>query len=307
MGKPYKTYNQQLKILRSRNLGIRNPSKTLRVLEKENYYCVINGYKELFIDKGYIPPKGSDILEKYISNTDFEDIYNLYSFDKELKQLFLNTLINFENNMKSIISYYFSKETSKKGNAAYLDFNNYDSSKRSEALSLVSTLFSCFQKFGKKDRSIKHYLDNHDEVPLWVLVNILTFGNISALYFCCPKNIQSNISNHLLTDRKREYRNCNMTIYNDELELFLKAATHFRNLCAHDNRFYNAEYNYKDKADKKRRASLYSFLLSMQKFISKKDYDKLCKSIESLKNTYTDSFTYPSIMDDVYKQMGFKV
>lgn len=307
MGKPFKTYNQQLKILRSRGLGIRNSSKTLRVLEKENYYCVINGYKDLFIDKGYIPAKSSDIPEKYLPNTDFEDIFSLYSFDKELKQLFLNVLLSFENNMKSLIAYYFSKETKNEGNAAYLDFNSFDSTKRSDSLKLISTLFSSFNNFGKKDNSIKHYLDNHDEVPLWVLVNVLTFGNISFFYGCCKRNVQNNITNHLFNDRKREYRNFNLTIYNEELELFLKTATHFRNLCAHDNRFYNAEYSYTDSKRIKRRITLYSFLLSMEKFIPKKDYEVLCNCVDALKNKYTDNFTDPTIMDEVYRQMGYKI
>lgn len=30
--------------------------------------------------------------------------------------------------------------------------------------------------------SIDHYLAHHGHVPLWVLVNVLTFGNISHLY-----------------------------------------------------------------------------------------------------------------------------
>lgn len=307
MGKPFKTYNQQLKILRSRGLGIRNSSKTLRILEKENYYCVINGYKDLFIDLRYNPPIGSEIPEKYLPNTDFEDIFSLYSFDKELKQLFLNVLISFENNMKSLISYYFSKETKKEGNAAYLDFNSFDSSKRSDSLKLISTLFSSFNNFGKKDKSIKHYLDNHDEVPLWVLVNILTFGNISSFYYCCKRNVQINITNHLLNDRKREYRSFNLTIYNKELEQFLKTATYFRNLCAHDNRFYNAEYNYKDSENKSRRTTINSFLLSLEKFIPKKDYEILFNCVDALKNKYADCFTDPSVMDEVYKQMGYRI
>lgn len=45
--KIYKTHKQQLRILRSRGMNIAKGSrgsKTMRTLERENYYSVINGY-----------------------------------------------------------------------------------------------------------------------------------------------------------------------------------------------------------------------------------------------------------------------
>lgn len=51
--KSYKSYRQQLNILRSRGMVIgkgSQGSRVMRILERENYYNVINGYKELFLD-----------------------------------------------------------------------------------------------------------------------------------------------------------------------------------------------------------------------------------------------------------------
>ena len=45
--KPFKSHNQQLKVLRQRGMIV--PSRAKRDLENENYYNVINGYKELFL------------------------------------------------------------------------------------------------------------------------------------------------------------------------------------------------------------------------------------------------------------------
>lgn len=47
--KSYKSYRQQLNILRSRGMVIgkgSQGSRVMRILERENYYNVINGYKE---------------------------------------------------------------------------------------------------------------------------------------------------------------------------------------------------------------------------------------------------------------------
>lgn len=45
MTKPFKTHNQLLKILRNRGVVISDGAKAKRILERENYYCIINGYK----------------------------------------------------------------------------------------------------------------------------------------------------------------------------------------------------------------------------------------------------------------------
>lgn len=50
--KVYKTHKQQLKILRSRGMNIAKGaqgSKAMRVLERENYYSVINGYIDICV------------------------------------------------------------------------------------------------------------------------------------------------------------------------------------------------------------------------------------------------------------------
>ena len=46
--KEYKTFNQQMIILRSRGMTVPSDGKPKRFLEQENYYNVINGYKDLF-------------------------------------------------------------------------------------------------------------------------------------------------------------------------------------------------------------------------------------------------------------------
>lgn len=86
MSKPFKTYRQQLAILRSRGLDIKNGSRAIRILKRENYYSVINGYKNIFLDK-----KSS--VEKYKQGTSFEDIYSLFDFDRNIRHLFLKNIL----------------------------------------------------------------------------------------------------------------------------------------------------------------------------------------------------------------------
>ena len=78
--KIYTTLRQQLKILRSKNMNISingQGAKVKKILERENYYSVINGYKDPFIQT-------SSNNETFISNTQFENLYTLFTFDRNV-------------------------------------------------------------------------------------------------------------------------------------------------------------------------------------------------------------------------------
>ncbi|MDD2375979.1 MAG: Abi family protein [Clostridia bacterium] len=79
--KEFKTYDIQVEILKSRDISIKDDLLAIGVLEKENYYNLINGYKDLFLDI-------SSSEEKYINGTEFNEIVSLFEFDRELKVIF---------------------------------------------------------------------------------------------------------------------------------------------------------------------------------------------------------------------------
>ena len=97
--KPFKTYRQQLKILRNRGLDINDGSKAIRILEQENYYSLINGYKDLFLIKDSNEAAVSP--EQYIIGSSFYEIYALYCFDRDLRSILLKELLKLERSMKS--------------------------------------------------------------------------------------------------------------------------------------------------------------------------------------------------------------
>lgn len=86
MDKPFKTYNQQLKILRDINMMIKNGSKAIKVLKREDYYNIINGYKDIFLDL-------SAPTETYKTGTEFEQLHALFEFDRNLRGLFLKYIL----------------------------------------------------------------------------------------------------------------------------------------------------------------------------------------------------------------------
>ena len=69
MDKVYSSTNDQIRILRSRGMIITDVDSAMRIINLENYYNLINGYKQPFIDTTYL---GSD--ERYLPGTKFEEI-----------------------------------------------------------------------------------------------------------------------------------------------------------------------------------------------------------------------------------------
>ncbi|MEK4231275.1 Abi family protein [Solibacillus sp. FSL H8-0538] len=309
--KPFKTHRQQLAILRARGLKINNGSKALRILENESYYAVINGYKDFFLVKDAIAK--NKIPETYIPNATFEEIYELYSFDRDLRNTLLEYLLKFESNIKSKIAYRFSEKY--KEPHAYLILKNYTrhQTKLKDVLSLISTISNTISKNGKKKGSIAHYLDKHDGVPLWVLVNYLTIGNMQYFYSCLDNSLQNTIAKDFAISYKRDYGNV-IHYTPDMLESTLKTVTYFRNVCAHEERLYNFKlHKPAPSADIAKALSLgihlldkgniFTVLSFLKLVLPKKEHQKMIKNITKIICTYSPKFNSISF-DAILLEMG---
>ena len=193
--KTYKSYRQQLSILRSRGMIIGKGSQgshVMRILERENYYNIINGYKEPFLDKKGIPSSG----ERYKNGTAFDEIYALYDFDRNIRNIYLKYLLKIENSLKTVIAHEFSALY---GHDNYLRLENFDDSNAKSISSSIKLIGDIQQEIArqmsKHHQAITHYMTEYGYIPLWVLVNVLTFGKIEYFY----KNMKSTDKT---TDRK---------------------------------------------------------------------------------------------------------
>ena len=176
--KEHKTFNQQLTILRNRGVVVPTNGKPKRFLEQENYYNVVNGYKDLFLikDSNNLPVEP----ELYQEGTHFNELKALFLFDRELRILLLKYLLIFENSIKTTVAYEFSKKYPRKN--AYLDIANFVDNDPKKVLQQISILTKTIHDKVDRTGAIKHYIEEHGEVPLWVLVNFLTMGNIANFY-----------------------------------------------------------------------------------------------------------------------------
>ena len=228
--KEFKTYEQQLDIMKSRGIIIQNDEYVIKALQEHNYYNLVNGYKDLFL-------QSMDEEDHYKENVTFEEIYALYRFDVELKRALLNKILIVEDILRSLIPYEFSK---KHGNDNYLKFDSFDrlteinapyKTKQKRAVH-IHELIASIQKtlaasISKKDY-IEHYITQYGFVPLWVLINSISFGTLSKFY-------------ELMFQRERVAVAKYFHVLENELAQYIKSMSAYRNLCAHDERLYNAK------------------------------------------------------------------
>ena len=229
MERPFTTIEDQIKKLDARGLDVSDP-QTKDILAMENYYNVVNGYKKLLIDDTY-----TGAGERYKGGANFNELYNLFLFDRGLKNVFIKYILEIESNVKAIISHDFSK---KYGHDNYLKVSNFDISVKpwermtaAQKIGNVSKLIANIQQdisrqLSKNNPMISHYMLTYGYVPFWVLVNSLSLGTISYFY--------SYLTQKDLNDIGRKFQ-----LRPEEMTKILSILTIYRNACAHDERFYN--------------------------------------------------------------------
>lgn len=305
--KEHKTFNQQLTILRNRGVVVPTNGKPKRFLEQENYYNVINGYKDLFLVKdSNNRPVEPEIYQK---GTHFNELKALFLFDRELRILLLKYLLIFENSIKTTVAYEFSKKHPRKN--TYLDIANFVDNDPKKVLQQISILTKTIHDKVDRTGAIKHYIEEHGEVPLWVLVNFLTMGNIANFYDILTDSTK-NIIAKFYTDKYRiQNKDNTFRLSSADLSACLKVANLVRNICAHDERLYNvnlrnvrisqiANHFGIRRYDNKRFIVVILFLKIV---LDKKDFQRLYKALMNLFNQYADEFK-TVVFDDILNTMG---
>lgn len=256
--KEFKTYRQILNILRSRGMDIgkgSQGSRVMRILEKENYYNVVNGYKDLFLDLSSTPTQ-----ELYKAGTTFSEVYALYEFDREVRHIYLKYLLKVENSFKTVLAHEFSNSY---GHDNYLKLENFHTGPspehrvlqriannnklnmktdiaRIQHLSSEENIASVVKLIGdiqqeiarqmsKHHQVVTHYMTEYGYIPLWVLVNVLTFGKITMFY-------------KLMKSKDKVVIARMFGISDSELHKYMDMCSIARNKCAHDERFFDIKF-----------------------------------------------------------------
>lgn len=212
--KQYKTPDELLDYIIDKGVIVSNKEDALEKLKKYSYYSIINSYKDIF--------KTSS--NGYKENVSFDEIYSLYDFDKNIRLIFLKYILEIETIIKSLLAETIS---SKYGIENYLILDNFDDAVKQKVIQeSITKVKEEIDKQNGKQEAITHYLGVYGFVPPFVLVKILTLGELSRLYTILKQADRQSIS--------KEFK-----ISDKLLKQIMKNMTMIRNICAHNDRLFS--------------------------------------------------------------------
>jgi len=208
--KPPITYEKQIEKLRSRGCLINDISFCSDVLSRINYYR-LSAY--------FLPFKKDD--GSYLPGTDFNTIYQIYEFDRKLRNLLFEAIEEVDIFLRAKLAYYHAH---KYGEVGYLNAVNYNSRHRHDKFLKVKD--AEIEK-NKNVLFVKHHLKKYGgQFPIWVITEIFTFGMLSRFYNDLPTPDQKDLARKVFN-----------TTHSNIIS-WLRCCTDLRNICAHYGRLY---------------------------------------------------------------------
>lgn len=318
MEKPFYNLEQQIALIKERGMQINNDEYTKEFLLRKNYYNTINVYGRYFFQENKI--------NVYVDESKFDEIKNLYYFDKNLRDLVMKKILEVEANLKSTIAYYFSKNHPNKN--SYKEETSYNLKDTKGRLSHIRKsdfeyLQKEFQKTINKNsktktsniKSIYHNTRVRGYVPFWVLVNYMTFGQLVVFVNLQSIDVQTEISRSFSEGISKSYGE-QVNFNPVDLINFMEVLKDLRNRVAHDNTllFYSSRFypRYQQFIHGKRNMSrsyissnntFLNSLLCIQMFLSKSNYQKTEKQISNMVEELHDNIKSISI-NNILKELG---
>lgn len=240
--KPALTVDQQISFLKNQ--------KKLCIVDEDRARFILTyvGYYRLKI---YMRSFESDTCFEgrriFLDHCNFDDIVKLYNFDRDLRLLCFSAIERIEVSLRA----HLVNLSASIGNPHfYSDVSVYENGKGYVTASQMAAT--------DNHLSIKHYSREYcDPVipPIWCLTEASTFGHLSKIY----------------ASLRKEYRKTIADSYGLDEQIcvsWFKTLTTLRNICAHHERFWNAQLLVNTPKKAKRYAS----------YLSKNDtpYARLC-------------------------------
>lgn len=297
MDKPFKTLNELIALMDSR--GLKTDKNTGFILKREGYYAVVNGYKDLFIDASAKQSAAGE--DRYKEGTEFTELYSLFVMDRHLRNILFRYITLAEATLKTVATYEFCA-VHKDNNEAYLDKANYRSDGRYPDLipTLIGEMNSILGRKKKPTRNklyLDHYINKHDNVPLWVIMNNLDLGQAFRFYDYLPESIRFTIARSFQALYKETHAQGKRITHKDLKDAF-DHIKDFRNRCAHDERLYCA------RIDKSKSTTFKNVIDDLELVLTANQFNKLTNSIaETVKEATAEIHTVNS--NDILALMGY--
>ena len=217
--KPALKYDEQIRKLKDdHHLSISDDKSAEEILKKVNYYR-LSGYG--------IGLKEINNKELYKDHITIEHLFKLYCFDSQFKNNLMRIIEQIEIEFRTQIAYHLSI---KYGADVLMHDENFVNRTNKEGQTIYCVINSNLEKEIDRQRNkpfVKHHIEKYNhKFPIWVSVELMSFGILSSLFSILKYEDQKVISNYYNTSP--EY-----------LKNWILCLVEVRNICAHYTRLYN--------------------------------------------------------------------
>ncbi|MBY0221620.1 Abi family protein [Sporosarcina aquimarina] len=260
------TYEQQMEILKERNLIIHDEGEALSFLKRVNYYR-FSAY---------------GLTLRHISNRDvfqdgitFHHMKMLYNFDQKLRDLLMNQLEFIEIEFRSKIAYQHAHEF---GALGYRHTENFSSEGAHN--SFLEELDKQIDRSGRELFVMHHRQKYGGEFPFWVAIEVISFGELSKLF----RNLKEDTKNEVVKD-------FNIPYY--YVESWLHSLAYVRNVCAHYGRLYGKKLTIKPTLFKKKRSlisnsGVFAAIYVLSRLLHQENRTNFITSLQALLEEYAE-------------------
>lgn len=224
--KPFRTFQEQLALLRTRGLAVDDEPRALATLQRLGYYRLAGYFYPLRVFVG----EGQPRRDEFLPGASLALVVELYEFDKRLRLLVLDAIERIEVAMRVAIAYRLGRLH----HEAHLDSRFLDA-RFSEPRRLGEQskhVIWCDRLEGALSRSSEDFAQHHREryggrMPIWVAIELWDFGMLSFFYQGMAYKHREAIAQSI------------GALTADQLVSWMKTLNFVRNVSAHHSRLWN--------------------------------------------------------------------
>jgi len=217
--------SEHISLLKGRDLTISDEGRCAKYLKHIGYYRL----------SAYFLPYQTNDEHLFKPGTSFDDVLNLYIFDRKLRILFLDIIERIEISLRAQLIDSFCHAY---GTHGYTDEELFKP--RYDHKWLINKISKDITR--SHESFIQHYLNTYTSPqlpPFWMVAQILSFSELSILI----ENIKDD---SILNDMA-----LSLNIHKPVFLSWLKSLSQLRNICAHHGRLWNRVFGIKPKTVKK--------------------------------------------------------
>lgn len=224
--KPPLEVREQIELLRKRGMVVENPALAQEALSRISYYR-LSAY--------WYPMRESEASDQFRDGASFAEVVRLYEFDRKLRLLVFDGIERVEVRLRAVLIDVIGQTY-----GAFGHRSNEIGRDKMQHLEWLNHLDLEVER--SREVFLIHYKKTYDgfpRVPIWMALEVASFGSLSHLFECLVAPIQAKVCEKLSIPHPKVSKS------------WFHSLTFVRNACAHHARLWNREFGVAPRKPKK--------------------------------------------------------